>query len=302
MRIANYEYSEKIGQGAFGVVYKGKNELSGEYVVIKTEPYNVEFSSLKHESTILNLLYSKSCRNIPATYWYGIDPERLLRILVMPFYEESLEQFIIAKTQRGRAIPSQMANNIMIAAISVLDHVHSRFVVHRDIKPANWMIKNNELILIDFGLASFYTTADEKHIQPANPPNNHIIGTPKYVSLNIHLGKSYTRRDDLMSMAYVGLFLLRGDQFLGRLPVLDADADSVPKTACDHQINRFYQSQKILENVATLAEPWSALKQFAELVYSLAFQERPDYDKYIAVFEQMNPIKNDINTKNDKHT
>lgn len=280
MKIANYEYSEKIGQGAFGTIYKGKNTLTGESVVVKTESYDVEFSSLKHESTILNILYSKSCRNIPPTYWYGIDPELNLRILVMPFYDESLENYIVT---RMRTINRSVLNNIMRAAISVLDHIHSRFVVHRDIKPANWMIRRDELVLIDFGLATFYTNADGKHIQPADVPNRHIIGTPKYVSWNIHGGEDYTRRDDLLSMVYVGLFMLEGKQFWQAPLQIDSTA-VLSKTECAHPLNRFYQSKKMVENVAKLAEPWPALKQFVESVYGLAFQERPDYDKYMSMF------------------
>ena len=44
MRIAQYEYSEKIGQGSFGVIYKGVNAKTGEKVVVKTEPYDIEYS------------------------------------------------------------------------------------------------------------------------------------------------------------------------------------------------------------------------------------------------------------------
>ena len=156
MRIANYEYNEKIGQGAFGIVYKGRNIRTGEQVVIKTEPQYIEFSSLKHESNILNILYSKYCRNIPPTYWYGIIPELNNRVLVMPYYESSLETFVPTN--------KKMVCNIIRSAISILSHIHDKYVVHRDIKPANFMIHNDELVLIDFGLATFYVDSNEKHI------------------------------------------------------------------------------------------------------------------------------------------
>lgn len=332
MRIANYEYSEKIGQGAFGTIYKGRNTKTGEYVVVKTEPYDVEFSSIKHESTILNILYSKSCRSIPPTYWYGVDPEPYLRILVMPFYDESVENYVTMRTRgiltndnkssaglRPDVARNQhIMHNIMRAGISVLEHIHNRYVVHRDIKPANWMIRRDELILIDFGLAAFYVASNETHIQPASQPKTHIIGTPKYVSWNVHCGEEYTRRDDLISMVYMGLFLLRGDSFFQltcedksatitcavnpqnapfQTPPLDTISSTLSKTECNHPLNQFYKSRKTVENIATLAERWPALKQFAESAYSLAFQERPAYDEYMCLFEERIRLENDINTK-----
>jgi serine/threonine protein kinase len=180
MRIADYEYSEKIGQGAFGIVYKGKNIITGEKVVVKTEPYHVQFSSLKHESTIMNIMYGKSCRCIPPTYWYGIDPVLSLRVLVMPFYDESLDTFITERTQRSRAGSLEVMNNIMRSAISVLDHIHSRYVVHRDIKPQNFMINDGDLYIIDFGLSTIYIDENNEHVKKID--SEHIIGTPKYVS------------------------------------------------------------------------------------------------------------------------
>jgi len=281
MKIANYEYQEKIGQGAFGIIYKGHNIRTGEAVVIKTEPLNVEFSSIKHESTILNILYSKHCRNIPPTYWYGTIADPPSRILVMPFYEESLEIFPVDTIST--------ASNIMRSAISILNHIHDKYVVHRDIKPANFMIHNDELVLIDFGLAAFYVDSEERHIQPANPKKRHIIGTPKYASLNIHGGEEYSRRDDLMSMIYVGLFLLYGPSLWSDVPPNTLNTQNTPNQNSDksditHPLNKWFESQKNREDILTLSSDWKQLQIFAENVYRLSFQERPSYKEYIELF------------------
>ena len=303
--VANYEYTEIIGNGAFGTIYKGKNRRTNAQVVIKMEPLDVEFSSIKHESTILNILYSKHCRNIPPTYWYGTVDSPPRRILVMPFYKESLED--ISFTQRGLSSSSlinnssntksttilrsfregpmqnvKIASNIMRSAISILDNIHSKYVVHRDIKPANFMIHNEELILIDFGLASFYVDTEERHIQPANPKKRHIVGTSKYVSWNVHRGEEYSRRDDLMSMVYVGLFLLYGNKlWSGEVDNTDV---LMEKSDILHPVNRFYESHKTVQNILKKTEEWSELMKFSENVYRLSFQERPSYKEYIELF------------------
>jgi serine/threonine protein kinase len=281
-RIANYEYREKIGQGAFGTIYKGRNVRTGELVVIKMEPLEgVAFSSLKHESTMLNLLYSKSCRNIPPTYWYGTIAKPDRRILVMPFYRESLVDFV-----KNTQFDLSTFRRIMCSAISILNHIHDKYVVHRDIKPANWMIHNDELILIDFGLASFYVDANERHITEANPRKEHIIGTPKYASWNVHCGEEYSRRDDLMSMVYVGLFLLSCGELWYDLGVRISGHCAEDVTAITHPLNQWFKMQKDLSRLKkTIPSEWNKIKQFAEKVYSLSFQERPSYKEYIEVFK-----------------
>jgi casein kinase 1 len=238
MQFANYEYEEKIGQGAFGTIYKGRNIRTGEKVVMKTEAQHIDFSSLKHESNILNLLYSKSCRNIPPIYWYGIIDNPSRRILVMPFYNESLEQFALT-TKMNKTTRS----NIMRSAISILQHIHDKYVVHRDLKPANFMIHNDELILIDFGLASFYVDSNERHISSATTKRLHIIGTPKYVSWNVHCGEEYSRRDDLMSLVYIGLYLIYGAE-LWKPTTVSFSGKDAEKALIMHPLNQWFKTQR----------------------------------------------------------
>jgi len=281
-RVANYEYSDKIGEGAFGVVYKGRNVRSGERVVIKMEPLDksVLFSALKHESTILNLLYSKSRGGTPPTYWYGtiVNPDR--RILVMPFYTESLAAFV----HNTRRIDIATVYRIYCSAISTLSYIHDKYVVHRDIKPANWMIHNDELILIDFGLASFYVDSDERHVLEATPKKQHLIGTPKYASWNIHCGEEYSRRDDLISMLYVGMFLL-GSGELWTANTRDEDTEE-DRTSITHPLNQWFKYQKHLSNIKQIIPPqYEEVIVFAENIYSLSFQERPSYKNYIDLFK-----------------
>jgi casein kinase 1 len=279
MRVANYEYFEKIGQGAFGEIYKGQNVRTGESVVVKMEPLHTEsnLSALKHESSILNILYSKHCRNIPPTYWYGtISLPNQYRVLVMPFYEESLDHVVIKSRKT--------ASNIIRSAISILNHIHDKYVVHRDIKPANFMIHNNELVLIDFGLASFYVDSNEKHISPAISKKQHIIGTPKYASWNVHCGEEYSRRDDLMSVVYIGLFLMYGSALWTDYFAKTDEPDPDPGLLTTPR-NQWFREKKELSNISNMSSSrWPELELFAKSVYALSFQERPSYKNYIDLF------------------
>jgi len=39
----------------------------------------------------------------------------------------------------------------------ILEHLHKLNVIHRDIKPENFLVDQNKLYIIDFGLSTFHT-------------------------------------------------------------------------------------------------------------------------------------------------
>ncbi|EIN06294.1 kinase-like protein [Punctularia strigosozonata HHB-11173 SS5] len=98
--------------------------------------------------------------------------------------------------------------------LSALEHLHSFGIVHRDVKPANILAcldDPSRLKLIDFGIAKpFQRSGSPTQYDPIKE-DRIIVGTLHWASLNSHRGVDLSRRDDLESLAYVGLFLLRGD-------------------------------------------------------------------------------------------
>ena len=85
-----------------------------------------------------------------------------------------------------------------------IENVHSRGFIHRDIKPSNFCIgkfnDNSKIYIVDFGLA-------KKHLQNGipMPQRRHadFRGTITYASINAHLKKDLSRRDDLWSFYFV---------------------------------------------------------------------------------------------------
>lgn len=277
-----YTIVEKIGEGKFGVVYLGINKKSKEKVAIKIETMNsLSYKIIKHEATILNYLYSHKCRNIPPIYWYGKYKSEMS--LVMPHYELSLDKYI-----KNGYTSVNSVKTIMAASIQILEQLHKNYVVHRDIKMGNFMIKNEELILIDFGMATFYVDENKNHIlsraDSLKTPKTDILGTVPYISIRIHEGEEYSRRDDMISLAYMFLFIVFGGGVFWNKS-REIFLQQLPQTHVDNYYNQYVKSEKsidkILEKIDQIDGVDMQLKwccrAFIEYVYRLGFYEKPSY-------------------------
>ena len=95
-----------------------------------------------------------------------------------------------------------------------VQHMHELHYIHRDIKPDNIMMGlgegSNTVHLIDFGLTRLVIDPKTgKHIPFVGMKN--LIGTCRYVSVNSHKGFELSRRDDLITLGYVMINLIKGN-------------------------------------------------------------------------------------------
>ena len=265
-----YEIIKEIGSGQFGTIYEGITKKK-EKVAIKTEKENCPISLLKQETTILHYLYQKGCRNVPPIYWYGCYEEQLT--LIMPFYECTLEQYI-----RNHILNVQEINKLTIQMIEILIHIHQHGVIHRDIKPQNFMLKNDRLLLIDFGLATIYLDENGEHVKE-KPKESFIMGTPKFISLFIHCGIDPSRRDDLISVLYIYLYFL-----YEKLPWENVDIEEHSDYSPYHILHPNNQKRKNLKEDFHNENKWK--KKLFDYVYQIQYNEAPHYQKVISIIEE----------------
>jgi serine/threonine protein kinase len=96
--------------------------------------------------------------------------------------------------------------------INLLQELHKQRFIHRDLKLSNFTIgrkeKNNKIYLIDFGLGKKYMDRDKNHINFKEQKK--FVGNVKYCSLNCHQLYEQSRRDDLESVCYIMMHMVKG--------------------------------------------------------------------------------------------
>ena len=168
-----YEILNKINNGAFGSVFKGKHIRTGEQVAIKLEP-KIGINTLKNEAKIYQYLNKQT--GFPRLKWYGTNSE--YNYLVIDLLDCSLTKLVKSN------ISLKIETIVLIGAqiIKRIETLHNKLLLHRDIKPDNILFdSNNTLFLIDFGLCKRYEF-EGKHIEEKH--GNKLIGTANFVSLN----------------------------------------------------------------------------------------------------------------------
>eukprot|EP00794_Sanderia_malayensis_P003611 gene3611-4122_t len=155
-----------IGRGAYGTVFKARDNVSGRMVALKrikivSTEEGMPVSTMR-EISLLKSLDSSAHPNIVRLYDVfqtasaAIPRHEYILTLVFEHVDQDLSQFLNRYPPPG--VPQHIIKDMTQQLLSAVDFLHLNRMVHRDLKPQNILVTNNMRIKVaDFGLARIYS-------------------------------------------------------------------------------------------------------------------------------------------------
>ena len=155
-----------------------------------------------------------------------------------------------------------------------LEYLHKCNYIHRDIKPENFVIGNknssNIIYLLDFGLCKQYKSFKNGQHIPYKENKKYLIGTARYASINAINGIELSRRDDLESLGYLLIYLVKGN-----LPWIGIKNDK------ENNVNKYQKINEIKIKISIEVLCYELPREFNEYLNyckRLKFEDKPNYD------------------------
>ena len=217
-QLGQYKLEQKLGEGAMGVVYRGRHAMLARPTAIKLlDADKVTDTSIARFEREVQITSNLNHPNTIAIYDFGRTPEGVF-YYAMEFLDGLDLQELVDRY--GPQPPSRVIY-ILRQICGSLYEAHSLGLVHRDIKPANVMLnrrggEGDVVKVLDFGLVK---AREGEH---ADDPTNHsMAGTPLYMSPEaIQTPGSVDACSDLYAVGALGYFLLTGHPVFRSRPVV----------------------------------------------------------------------------------
>nr|AFP33768.1 SRK [Arabidopsis kamchatica subsp. kamchatica] len=205
----NFSDSNKLGQGGFGIVYKGRL-LDGQEIAVKrlSETSTQGTSEFKNEMRLIARL-----QHINLVRLLGCCVDVDEKMLIYEYLENlSLDFYLFDKTQSAKLnwkMRFDITNGIARGLLYL--HQDSRFrIIHRDLKASNILLDKDMIPKIsDFGMARIFARDETE----AN--TRKVVGTYGYMSPEYAMDGIFSMKSDVFSFGVLLLEIISGKRNKG---------------------------------------------------------------------------------------
>eukprot|EP01117_Protostelium_nocturnum_P010217 TRINITY_DN3661_c0_g1_i2.p1 TRINITY_DN3661_c0_g1~~TRINITY_DN3661_c0_g1_i2.p1 ORF type:complete len:409 (-),score=136.20 TRINITY_DN3661_c0_g1_i2:448-1674(-) len=159
-----YNLEEKVGEGAYGEVFRARRKEDGKIVAIKklfvTEgDEGVSYTALQEIKYLNQLKDANLVVDLYETFFEQqgkeLEKKKDALVMVLPYYKNDL----------NGALPAfQRIEHIKCGFKQILEgvnQIHSRNLMHRDLKPANILFQDGNISIADLGMMANYKATTE---------------------------------------------------------------------------------------------------------------------------------------------
>ncbi|ELQ73940.1 non-specific serine/threonine protein kinase [Trachipleistophora hominis] len=200
MRLDDYRFLEKLGNGTHGTVYLLESrESKPKLVVFKS----VSSKNLKYALNEIEIIKSLSYKRI-VRFYGSMSSNNGMYIMMEHANYGDLERLNCFIREKNLNIDKSIIWTIFSQLIDALAYLHRNRIIHRDIKPGNILlnrVKGRSCNFLQVKLCDFSLS---KRLDDESKSNDGmIVGTPYYMAPEIIQKKAYDYSVDVWSMGVV---------------------------------------------------------------------------------------------------
>ena len=197
---SDFEFIKKLGDGAFGQVWKVMHKSSKELYAIKQVAKEKVIKMNSQFKREVFIMYNLSHENIAKLYNHFEDDKFFY--LIMEICEGGNLFSKLHKQKYFMEFEAASFFTQVVKAVSYL-HSHNPAIIHRDIKPENILLtKDNQVKLTDFGWSNYYSSDQQ--------PRTTVCGTPEYLPPEMVENKSHDTSADIWCLGVLLYEMLVG--------------------------------------------------------------------------------------------
>jgi len=194
-----YEYTEKLGEGAFGTVWKAKDKAMASFFAIKQIIIEQE-ADLEEILREIEHMSALEASDYIVNYKQSfVSPKGDMLWIVMEYCGPGSVNDLMTITKHP--LEEQQIALILRDALKGLNHLHELKRIHRDIKAGNILL-NDECVakLADFGVSGQIKDFTRHHT---------VIGTPFWMAPEV-IQEDYDSKADIWSLGITAIEMAEG--------------------------------------------------------------------------------------------